>query len=165
MKNTRTLFLISFFGCFILPGLIGIFAALSIFFDMSGPVSNWILINGGVWILVVYQFIIILITIMLWLTLRLKDVEKITTEDVIRGRKSQSAVKKVETIDISNLSGSKRKEIKKIEKRDITDDEISLSVREVKKEPVANKPAKTVSTAPVKKTPDPQKKVYSAIKR
>ena len=166
MKNTKTLFLISFFGCFILPILIGIFAAFSIFFDMSGSVSNWILINGGIWILAIYQIIIILITVMLWLTLKLKDVEKITTASVVKGRKSETVVKKVETIDISGITGSKRKEIKKLEKRNIIDDEdVVVPVREVKSKKAAVEPTKAVTSAVVNKAPETPKKVFSAIKR
>lgn len=162
MKNTKMLFLISLFGCFILPGFVGIFAALSIFFDLSGHVSNWILVNGGIWLLVVYQFIIVLITIMLWLTLKLKDAQAITVDDVVKGKKSQSTIKKVETIDIGEISAPQRKEVKKLEKRDIYEEEYvaPAPVKEVKPK---SAPA---TTAPVITPQAGQpKKIYSAIKK
>jgi hypothetical protein len=167
MKNTKTLFLISFFGCFILPGLIGLFAAFSIFFDMSGSVTNWILVNGGIWLLAVYQFIIILITIMLWLTLKLKDVQSITTGDVIKGKKNNTVVKKVETIDISDISASKRKEVKRLEKRFLVDDEeMSVQVKEVKQKAVAeDKPVKATQATNITPKQTPERKIYSAIKK
>lgn len=170
MKNIKMLFLISLFGCFILPGFIGIFSALSIFFDISGFISDWILVGGGIWLLIVYQFVIILITIMLYLTLRLKDAQAITTDDVVKGKKSQSTIKKVGTIDIDEISAPQRKEVKKLEKRDIIEEEEFVApapVKEVKAKSVPSTVSSTISNqAPAAASqPSQPKKIYSAIKK
>ena len=173
MKNTKTLFLISFFGCFILPLMTVFFATLSIFFSVDFIVafSNWILFKGGLWILFIYEIIIILITIMLGLTLRLKNVEFITTEKVTKGRKSDVVIKKVKTIEIKDAEKGKRKEVKVPEKRALPTNEVSVvEVRQPDKKvkTVASEPvSQTSTTAPVNKPKqdDKPKPMFSAIKR
>jgi hypothetical protein len=65
----------------------------------------------------------------------------------------------------------KRKEIKKLEKRDIFEDEISITVKEVKQKPEStskyDKPTKVPPVVPAstKQSPETTKKIYSSIKR
>jgi hypothetical protein len=69
--------------------------------------------------MVVIQIIIILITLMLGLTLKLKDYESITTDDVVKGSKSDKVVKKIETISLGNDLDRVRKDIVVPPKRDL----------------------------------------------
>lgn len=105
--------------------------------------------------MVIYQIIIVLITLMLWLTLRLKRVERITTSDVNRGRRSESTVKKINTIELTPVSKGKRKEVKVPVKRDISTDMNTVEV----------KPVGVTTAAPVTTTPAKPRPIVSNLKR
>ena len=79
-----------------------------------------------------------------------------------KARKVNLQLKKVETIDIGEISAPQRKEVKKLEKRDIYEEEYvaPAPVKEVKPKSVPT------TTAPVI-TPQAEqpKKIYSAIKK
>jgi hypothetical protein len=106
----------------------------------------------------IYEIIVVLITLMLSLTLKLKTVESITTADgVVRGRKSTTTVKKIDKIELKeNVSVEKRKEIKVPDKREIPQ-EIN-EVQEIKKVKSVETPKETIIAVNVNK-PDVNKQV------
>ena len=116
----------------------------------------------------VYQIIIVLITIMLGLTLKLKNVEFITTEKVIRGKRTEVTIKKINKIEIQEPETGKRKEIKVLGKNDIQIDNLpDVEVKQPERKGRSATPevsvAQTDSNKP--KQDDKPKPMYSTIKR
>lgn len=161
MKNTKNFYIASFFACFLLPAMVVLFGALSIFTQNKFVVDvvNSFTSGGSLWILIVYEIILILITLMLGLTLKLKEAESITTDEVVKGKPRESNIKKVEAIDLTVkvLEKTSRKLVKQIEKRDIFSEEVST--------PEVKKPNEVKPSAPVSNEPTTPPKVFPVNRR
>lgn len=125
MKNTKKIFQAFFFGIFALPAFILAISAISVFTGVPffSRFYNWVS-NGWIWLLIVVEILIILITIVLWYTLRLKNIESLTVKEVVKHRKTKNP-KIVEKIVITKVQGGpkkQRKELKTIEKREVVKD-------------------------------------------
>jgi len=106
------------------------------------------------------------------LTLKLKDAEFITTEEVVRGKRGASTVKRVEIITPKKSTRRSRKEVTVPEKRDIFDNDLETTPvkrigrrkknNEVENKVVQNTPVKPVTQ--VTETDKPRQQ-FSAIKR
>lgn len=149
MKNTRTAFNIAFFSCFGLPAFLLIMFAISVMTQIPLFVSFWTWIAGGmIWLLVVIEVIIFLIAVILWYTLRLKTIESITTEEVVKHRKNKEPkiIEKIVITKVNKKEKKKRKAIGKIERRIVPETEV------VKREVAVEEKPKQVKQNP---TPTP----------
>lgn len=147
MKNTKTAFNIAFFSCFAMPAFLLIIFSISVMTQIPLFVSFWTWIAGGmIWLLVVIEVIVFLITLILWFTLRLKNIESITTEEVVKHRKNKEpkVIEKIVITTLNKKEKKKRKAIGEIERRVVSELEV------VKRGVVAEEKPKQV-----KKNPDP----------
>lgn len=148
MKNTKTAFNIAFFSCFALPAFLLTIFALSFMTQIPLFVSFWTWIYGGmIWLLVVIEVIIFLITVILWYTLRLKNIESITAEEVVKHRRNKEpkVIEKIVITTVNKKEKRKRKVIGEIERRIIPDLEVVKRGVAVEEKPKQ-----------VKKDPDPK---------
>lgn len=148
MKNTKTAFNIAFFSCFAMPAFLLTIFSISVMTQIPFFVSfwTWIYDKGMIWLLVVIEVIIFLITVILWYTLRLKNIESITTEEVVKHRKNKEpkVIEKIVITTVNKKEKKKRKAIGEIERRVVSELEV------VKRGVVAEEKPKQV-----KKNPDP----------
>lgn len=157
-KNTKTLFLVAFFGSFLIPASIIFFWGFVGFFDSDGFVSviyNWAIGAGGIWLLIVLEIIIVLITLMLWYTLKLKDVESLTVEEVV-GKRKKKIIKKVNKLEIEDINSKPskgRKKIKEMEKRHYDPDDDGAVQRRNRNNEPEQKPNPTPSSPPQNNPP------------
>lgn len=154
MKNTKTAFNIAFFGCFVMPAFLLTIFAISVMTQIPFFVSFWTWIAGGmIWLLVVIEVIIFLITIILWYTLRLKNIESITTEEVVKHRKNKEpkVIEKIVITTVNKKEKKKRKAIGEIERRVVSDLEVVRRgvVAEEKPKQVKKDPVPTPTAPPV----------------
>lgn len=158
IENTKRAFQISFFACFALPAFLLTVAAISFFTGVTlfNNFYSWLL-GGFIWLLVVIEIMIILIALLLWYTLRLRSIESITTEEVIKTRRRRDPVVVEKVVITTVTSGGKRKrrEIGELEKREIEDDKpiVERRSRINTTHTPTQKATKEVPTEPVKETP------------
>lgn len=130
MKTIRQLFLVGFWTTLLLPISIVVFSAIKIFLPVTfiDKFFGWIFFNGGIWILAVIEIIIFLITLMLFLTLRLSTREVIEDEKGIRIVRKSEDLDKIQTVEYREapveVKKLNRKEIKNLEKRVIEEEEV-----------------------------------------
>lgn len=150
MKNTKTAFNIAFFSCFAIPAFLLTIFALSFMTQIPFFVSfwTWIYDGGMIWLLIVIEVIIFLITVILWYTLRLKNIESITTKEVVKHRKNKEpkVIEKIVITTVNKKEKKKRKVIGEIERRVIPGTEV------VKREAVAEEKPKQVKKNPTPPT-------------
>lgn len=154
MKNTKTAFNIAFFSCFAIPAFLLIIFAISVMTQIPFFNSFWTWIYGGmIWLLVVIEVIIFLITVILWYTLRLKSIESITAEEVVKHRKNKEpkVIEKIVITTVNKKEKKKRKVIGEIERRVVPEKEVVKRevVVEEKPKQVKQKPDPTPTTPPV----------------
>ena len=151
MKNTKTAFNIAFFSCFAIPAFLLTIFALSFMTQIPFFVSfwTWIWEEGMIWLLVVIEVIIFLIAVILWYTLRLKNIESITTKEVVKHRKNKEpkVIEKIVITTVNKKEKKKRKAIGEIERRVVSELEV------VKREAVAEEKPKQVKKNPTPTTP------------
>ena len=154
MKNTKTAFNIAFFSCFVIPAFLLTTFAISVMSQIPLFVSFWTWIAGGmIWLLVVIEVIIVLIAVILWYTLRLKTIESITTEEVVKHRKNKEpkVIEKIVITTVNKKEKKKRKAIGEIERRVVSEPEVVKRgvVAEGKPKQVEKNPNPTPPTPPV----------------
>ena len=151
MKNTQTAFNIYFFSCFAIPAFLLTIFALSFMTQIPFFVSfwTWIYDGGMIWLLIVIEVIIFLITVILWYTLRLKNIESITTKEVVKHRKNKEpkVIEKIVITTVNKKEKKKRKTIGEIERRVIPETEV------VKREAIVEEKPKQVKKNPTPPTP------------
>lgn len=153
MKNTKTAFNIAFFSCFAIPAFLLTIFAMSFLTQIPFFVSFWTWIYGGmIWLLVVIEVIIFLITVILWYTLRLKNIESITAEEVVKHRKNKEpkVIEKIVITTVNKKEKKKRKVIGEIERRVVPELEVVKRgvVAEEKPKQVKRNPDPTPTTPP-----------------
>ncbi len=154
MKNTKAAFNIAFFSCFVIPAFLLTIFAISVMTQIPLFVSFWTWIAGGmIWLLVVIEVIIFLIAVILWYTLRLKTIESITTEEVVKHRKNKEpkVIEKIVITTVNKKEKKKRKAIGEIERRVVSELEVVKRgvVEEEKPKQVKKDPDPTPMTPPV----------------